>query len=214
DETLSRDVAFGPLLVDGSALARRLLDAFTDAPHGAIVTVALDGETYGHHHRFGEMALAFALLALRDEPDVAVVGPAAFRAAHPATHEVEIADGTSWSCVHGVERWRAGCGCRVGGPAAWSQAWRAPLRRAIDWLRDEVAVLYETRGGEVFRDPWAARDRYVDCVLAPERIDRWPAAEARTPLSGAATVEARRLLELARNALLMQTSCGWFFDEL
>jgi hypothetical protein len=214
DAGLAHDVAFGDLLSDGGTFAARLRAAIREGAPDGMVTVAVDGETYGHHHRFGEMALAFALRSLAREPDVALVGPAAFRAAHPAAWEVEVADGSSWSCPHGVERWRSDCGCRVGGPAEWSQAWRAPLRTAIDWLRDELAGLYETRGSAVFRDPWGARDRYVDCVLEPGRVDGWLAAEAAAPLSAAATVEARRLLELARNALLMQTSCGWFFDEL
>jgi alpha-amylase/alpha-mannosidase (GH57 family) len=210
DARLSHDIAFGPLLGDGAALAARLRAAAEEG----IVAVAVDGETYGHHHRFGEMALAFALRALRAEPEIVLAGPAAFRARHAAAWEVEIADGTSWSCVHGIERWRADCGCRVGGPAEWSQAWRAPLRQAVDWLRDELAALYEARGGEVFRDPWGARDRYVDCILEPARTAAWLAAESARSLSPAGTVAARRLLELARNALLMQTSCGWFFDEL
>ncbi len=210
DARLSHDVAFGGLLADGTTLAARLREAAAEG----IVVVAVDGETYGHHHRFGEMALAFALRALREERDLELVGPAAFRARRPPEWEVEIADGTSWSCVHGVDRWRADCGCRVGSPADWSQAWRAPLRAAVDWLRDELARLYETRAGEVLRDPWGARDRYVECVLEPARTAAWLEAERRRPLSPAATIEARRLLELARNALLMQTSCGWFFDEL
>jgi alpha-amylase/alpha-mannosidase (GH57 family) len=214
DAGLSRDVAFGALLGDGAGLARRLRDAFAGAPDGTLLTVAVDGETYGHHHRFGEMALAFALRALQQDGELSLANPAAFRAAHPATYEVEIAENTSWSCGHGVERWRAGCGCRVGGPSDWSQAWRAPLRSAIDWLREELALVYEARAADLLRDAWGARDRYVECLLAPERMEGWLTAEARAPLSPAQTVEARRLLELARNALLMQTSCGWFFDEL
>ncbi|HYR96005.1 MAG TPA: DUF3536 domain-containing protein [Candidatus Binatus sp.] len=214
DASLSHDVAFGPLLGDGAALAGRLRAAIEEAGADGIVTVAVDGETYGHHHRFGEMALAFALRALRDERNVALAGPAAFRVRHAAGWEVEIAEGTSWSCVHGIERWRADCECRVGSPPDWSQAWRAPLRAAVDWLRDELAVLYATRAGEVLRDPWGARDRYVDCLLDPAGTAAWLAAEAGRALSAAATVEARRVLELARNGLLMQTSCGWFFDEL
>src|SRR5262249_31167488 len=155
---------------------------------GTLVTLAVDGETYGHHHRFGEMALAFALRALREDRELSLANPAAFRAAHPATHEVEIVENTSWSCAHGVERWRASCGCRVGSPGDWSQAWRGPLRTAIDWLRDELAVLYETRAADVLRDPWGARDRYCECLLAPERTEAWLAAEACAPLSPARAV--------------------------
>ena len=209
---LSHGVAFGALLGDGVELAKRLRAALDD--DGSIVAIAVDGETYGHHHRFGEMALAAALRVLRRDREVELVGPAAFRDAHPPAHEVEIIEGTSWSCPHGVERWRADCGCRVAGPAGGSQAWRAPLRQAIDWLRNETAVLYETRAGEVLHDPWGARDRYVECVLDPGRAAGFLADEANGRLSPAATVLTRRALELARHALLMQTSCGWFFDDL
>jgi alpha-amylase/alpha-mannosidase (GH57 family) len=214
DADLSRDIAFGALLGDGAGLAASLRAALERAGDGAIVAVAVDGETYGHHHRFAEMALAFALHALAADPAVSLLGPAAFREAHPATHEVEIVERTSWSCLHGVERWRAGCGCRVGGPPEWSQAWRAPLREAIDWLRDALASVYERAAGEVLREPWEARDRYVDCLLEPARRSELVAREARRPLSPGETGHALRALELGRHALLMQTSCGWFFDEL
>ncbi len=214
DEALSRDVAFGALLADGAGLAARLQTALEHAGPAGIVTVAGDGETYGHHHRFGEMALAFALRALGREPGITLAGPAAFRERHPPAFEVEIAEGTSWSCPHGVERWRADCGCRAGKEPGWTQAWRAPLRQAIDSLRDELAAVYEVRAGDVLRDPWGARDRYVDCLLEPARTGAWLAAEASHALSAAAALQARRALELARHALLMQTSCGWFFDDL
>ncbi len=214
DATLSQEIGFGGLVRDGAALAARLEAALAQSEGPAIVGVAVDGETFGHHHPFGEMALAFALETLAARDDVALLGPAAYRARVPPTDEVEIVENTSWSCPHGVERWRADCGCRVGTEPGTSQAWRAPLRAAIDWLRDEVAVLYETAAGEVLRDPWGARDRYIDCVLEPARVEAFLAAEAAAPLSPRAAVHARRALELARHALLMQTSCGWFFDEL
>jgi hypothetical protein len=214
DADLSRDVAFGGLLGDGAGLAVRLRTALEAAPDDAMVTLAVDGETYGHHHRFGEMALAFALRTLAAQPDVTLTGPAAFRASHPPAAEVEIVERTSWSCAHGVERWRADCGCRVGSPADWSQAWRTPLRDAIDWLRDALAAVYERAGGALLRDPWAARDRYVDCLLDPGRTAAFLAAEAKGRHTPKRLVEMRRALEMARHALLMQTSCGWFFDEL
>jgi alpha-amylase/alpha-mannosidase (GH57 family) len=211
DAGLSHDVAFTDLLKDGVALARRL-EAAHDGRSG-LVTVAADGETYGHHHRFGEMALAAALRRLRAKPELVLAGPAAFREQEPPTWEVEIVPGTSWSCVHGVERWRADCGCRAGRMAT-SQAWRAPLRGAIDWLVGVLGPVYETAAGDVLRDPWGARDRYVDCVLDPGRTAAFLTTEAAATLSPAASVRARGALELARHALLMQTSCGWFFDEL
>jgi alpha-amylase/alpha-mannosidase (GH57 family) len=214
DAALSHDVAFGGLLADGAALARRLKERLAGGAEDALLTVAVDGETYGHHHRFGEMALAAALRRLAADPDVALLPPAAYHARVPPADEVDLVEHTSWSCPHGVARWSTGCDCRVSGPPEWSRAWRAPLRTAIDWLRDELAPVYEAQAGAVLRDPWGARDRYVDCVLAPGRTDEFLRAEAGRALRSAEAVAARRALELARNALLMQTSCGWFFDDL
>jgi alpha-amylase/alpha-mannosidase (GH57 family) len=214
DAGLSDGVGFGRLLKDGVGLAARLREAALEGEGPSIVSIAVDGETFGHHHRFAEMAVASALRTLRDDPDVGVMNPAAFRAAHPATHEVEIADATSWSCPHGVERWRAECGCTEGSLTGGSQAWRGPLRKAIDWLRDETAAVYLTRAAEVFGDPWGARDRYIDCILDPSHMAAFLAAEAPKRLSPSETIHAKRALELARHALFMQTSCGWFFDEL
>jgi alpha-amylase/alpha-mannosidase (GH57 family) len=213
-EALSRDAAFGDALEDGATLAARLTAALDGTNGPAIITLATDGETFGHHHRFGEMALAFAFRALREDASVTLAGPAAFRAASPPRLEVEVNERTSWSCPHGVERWRADCGCRTGGPDGWNQAWRTPLRQAIDWLRDQLAVVYETSAGRVLRDPWGARDRYIECLLVPERRAAFLTNEAGHVLSPAAAATAGSALELARHALAMQTSCGWFFDDL
>jgi alpha-amylase/alpha-mannosidase (GH57 family) len=213
DAALSHDLSFGDALRDGARLAERLA-AGVRGDEDALLTVAVDGETFGHHHRFGEMALAFAVRALRRDPDLLLCGPAAFRARVPVTHEVEIVPETSWSCPHGIERWRHDCGCHTGGQPGWTQAWRSPLRQAIDWLRDELAVVYETRAIELVRDPWGARDRYVDCLLDPSRTAAFLTTEAGRRLSPGENVMARRCFELARHALLMQTSCGWFFDDL
>ncbi|MCW5892509.1 MAG: DUF3536 domain-containing protein [bacterium] len=214
DAVASAEVAFGDDLRNGALLARRLRERLASARGDTLVTVAVDGETYGHHHRFGEMALAFALRALREDPSITLLGPQAFREKAPAQWEVDLVPETSWSCPHGIERWRSDCGCRTGAARGWTQAWRAPLRLAIDWLRDELAVLFAARGGELLRDPWGARDRYVECLLAPARRESFLAAEAGSRLSPANAVQARRALELARHALAMQTSCGWFFDDL
>lgn len=214
DATLSAEVAFGQLLTDGATLAARLRANLAAAEGPVLVGVAVDGETYGHHHRFGEMALAFALRALAEDPGISVVGPAAFRAAHPPIDEVEIADDTSWSCSHGIERWRADCGCRGSDIPGWTQAWRTPLRGAIDWLTATLAATYRAAASEVLRDPDGARDRLIQVILDPSADESFLAAEAVRPPTPAAAVQARRALAMARHALFMQTSCGWFFDEL
>ncbi len=214
DAAISQGLAFGELLRDGGALVERLRTVLARDDGDALLCAATDGETFGHHHQFGEMAIAYTIETLRRDPGVSLVGPAAFRALAPPRDEVEIVPNTSWSCAHGIDRWRDDCGCRVTGPPEWTQAWRAPLRAAIDWLRDELAVVFERETAGPLRDPWGARDRYVDCVVEPDRAHAFLATELRPGATKMEVVTARRGLEMARHALFMQTSCGWFFDDL
>jgi len=216
DGPVSQAIAFEGLLDSGDAFAARLIQAFDEQRPGAqLVHVATDGESYGHHHRFGEMALAAACHRLSEEPGVALTNHGAFLAAHPPTDEVEIVERSSWSCVHGVERWRADCGCSAGRPG-WHQRWRGPLREALDWVRDRLDAFFEARAAALLRDPWAARDDYIRVIL-----DRTDAATAgflhdhgRPSLSDADRVLVWKLCELQRQRLLMYASCGWFFDDV
>jgi alpha-amylase/alpha-mannosidase (GH57 family) len=215
DPWLSRAIAFEDALRSGDALAARFLDRFPpyrSSPQ--LVHCATDGESYGHHHRFGEMALAAALHAFEQRGDVVLTNYAAFLAANPPQHEVQIREATSWSCAHGIERWRRDCGCRLN--ATTGQGWRAPLRDALDWLRGEIDEFYEATASSLLKDPWEARDAYIDVILErqPAVLARFFAAHASAPLDAAAQVETRRLLEMQRQRLLMYTSCGWFFDDL
>jgi hypothetical protein len=215
DGPISRAIAFEDALDRGEHLVGRLRAAFVhDREEAQLVHVATDGESYGHHKRFGEMALAAALGQIESEGLAELTNYGAFLAAHPPAHEVQVRGRTSWSCAHGVERWRADCGCRVRGD--WQQRWRAPLREALDWLRDQIDVFYEARATALFKDPWAARDAYVEVVLDrdPERLARFLERYRSARLDAGAEVDARRLLELQRNRMLMFTSCGWFFDEI
>src|SRR5439155_1710675 len=167
-----------------------------------LIHCATDGETYGHHSRFGEMALAAAVQQIEAEGTVTLTNYGAFLAANPPTHEVEIRERTSWSCAHGIERWRADCGCRTRGD--WHQRWRAPLREALDWLRDQIDPFFEARASAYLKDPWAARDAYVAVVLdrSAERLDTFFAVHARAPLDADARVYAYRVqrLDEAREA--------------
>ncbi len=217
DGPISRGVAFERLLSNGERFAGRLLGAFrADQGRPQLVHIATDGETYGHHHRHGEMALAFALAQIERRPDVELTNYGEYLERHPPEHEVEIVEGTSWSCAHGVERWRSDCGCHTGGEAGWNQAWRAPLREALDWLRDALVPRYERFAGRLFTDPWGARDAYIHVILdrSAASLDRFFAGQQRSELGEAERVQALKLLELQRHAMLMFTSCGWFFNEL
>jgi uncharacterized protein DUF3536 len=210
-------VAFDGLLRSGDALATRRLASFDEtAPHPQLVHIATDGETYGHHHRFGEMALAAACARIEAGGAATLTSHAAFLAAHPPTLEARVVEGSSWSCAHGVERWRADCGCRAGRHPGWDQRWRGPLREALDWLRDSVDPLYEARAAALLKDPWAARDAYVEVLLerTPASVTAFLDRHALRPLDADGRVQALRCLELQRHRLLMYTSCGWFFDEI
>ncbi|HVE70198.1 MAG TPA: DUF3536 domain-containing protein [Thermoanaerobaculia bacterium] len=214
DGPISRAVAFEQLLARGENFAHRLLGAFSDArPHPQLVNIATDGETYGHHHRFGEMALAYALQIIGKQPDVRLTNYAEFLAAHPPEHEVEIVERTAWSCSHGVERWRSDCGCNTGASPGWNQQWRTPLRDALDWLRDEVCILFQHEGARLLHDPWAAREDYIDVMLdrSPASIARFMSRHARPDANVQAILE---LMEMQRHAMLMYTSCGWFFSDV
>ncbi|MBM3470003.1 MAG: DUF3536 domain-containing protein [Armatimonadetes bacterium] len=216
DGALSRDIAFGNLLDSGAGLAGRLVGVAADAgwAGGRVVHVATDGETYGHHHRFGEMALAYAAEVLERNGSGRLTNYAAFLADHPPTHEVEIHERTSWSCAHGIERWRADCGCRT--RPDWHQRWRAPLRAALDWLKAEADALFEEAGARVFHDPWAARDAYIDVVLdrGETSLARFLTVQALRRDDPQDRHTALRLLEMQRHAMLMFASDGWFFDEI
>lgn len=217
DGPVATAVAFEGLLDDGDRFADRLLDAFDGGrPQPQLAHIATDGESYGHHHGKGEMALAYALARIDEHDDAEVTVYGAFLAEHPPTHEVEIVEGTAWSCVHGLGRWRTDCGCSTGGRAGWHQRWRAPLRNALDWLRDAVGPRYEQAAAELLRDPWQARDDYIDVILDRSRdnVDAFFRGHARDPLTAEQRQRSLELLELQRNAMLMYTSCGWFFDEL
>jgi hypothetical protein len=214
---ISKAVAFERLLADGQDFAERLLGALpNDRQDPQLVHIATDGESYGHHHRFGDMALAFALDYIEQKGAADIINYGAFLERHPPRHEVQILENTSWSCAHGVERWRSDCGCRTGGQPEWHQGWRAPLRQAFDWLRDRLAEIFVEEGRKVLADPWLARDRYIEVLLdrGQERVDRFLSRQLVAERSESADVRALQLLEMQRHAMLMYTSCGWFFDEL
>jgi alpha-amylase/alpha-mannosidase (GH57 family) len=221
DGPLSRAVAFERVLDDGARFAERLKGAFEPrAREAQLVHIATDGESYGHHHRFGEMALAFALEDLASKDDPSVVGYEEFRALHPPTWEAEIVEGSSWSCAHGIERWRSDCGCSTGGMHGWNQRWRGPLREAFDLLRDAIAPRFEQMGGALFHDPWRARDAYIDVVVDPSEASRKRFLEREGKSPGLVVrgsperVRALSLLEMQRHAMSMYTSCGWFFNDV
>lgn len=214
---ISRAVAFEDILNDGERFAKKLVNGFRyNADHPQVVNIATDGETYGHHHRFADMALAFAMDYIEKYKLAKITNYGEYLERYPPTHEVEIIERTSWSCPHGVDRWWSDCGDSTGTHPAWNQAWRTPLRNALDWLRDDMASRYEAKAGEYLKDSWAARDDYIDIILdrSPDNVARFLEQQATRPLNEDERITVLKLLELQRHAMLMYTSCGWFFDDL
>ncbi len=228
DGMLSGDIAFGRLLTDGALLASRLAPAAppsagtgrgrasapTDAV--AITAAAMDGETFGHHHRFGEMALARALRIVVEREDVRIENFASFLARNPPRTDAVLVSPSSWSCSHGIERWRSECGCRMTPGKATSQAWRGPLRDALEWLAGELHEIFAREGRDLFSDdPWLVRDGYGEVMGSPEAAARaFVASSIKRPADDVRIERAAQLLELERGALRMFTSCAWFFDDL
>jgi len=210
----SRAIAFEGLLNSGENFAGRLKTGFKDSNQPQLVHVATDGESYGHHHKHGEMALAYALKLLEADRSVKLANYGMFLDQFPPEYEAEIVEDTSWSCAHGVERWRSNCGCNGGKP--FNQLWRVPLREALDELRDAIVPLTEALGAKLFKDVWVARDSYIDVVLdrSEETVDRFLRTHGGQDLSENDKVRALELMEMQRHAQLMYTSCGWFFDDI
>ncbi|WP_116126011.1 DUF3536 domain-containing protein [Lewinella sp. IMCC34183] len=217
DGNVAKAVAFEGLLNDGRYLANKLMNSLDGDGEVQLAHIATDGESYGHHHAKGEMALAACLEEIEKNPDFQLTNYGEFLELHPPTWEAQIHENSSWSCVHGVERWRSDCGCETGGGPGWHQRWRAPLRAALDEVRDRLIKVFEKEGRQLFTDCWKARDAYIELVLnrSPQAADAFLAHWARArEVKPRQRVRMLRLLEMQRHAMLMYTSCAWFFNEV
>lgn len=217
DGERSQLVAFGGILRDGRGFAESLLGGFAPAWQGPqLVHIATDGESYGHHHRNGDMALAYCMNHIEAQADVRLTNYGEFLDLAPVEYEVEIVENSSWSCAHGVERWRSDCGCNTGGRPEWNQRWRAPLREALDWLRDRFAALYEKEMAAFHADCWALRNEYILVPLkrSIQRAEAFMRAHVPGDWDDHQKTIILALLEMQRQSLYMFTSCGWFFDEI
>ena len=226
DGPVSRDLAFGEVTRDSHAFLSKMAHAAerssVDGPR--LVLAASDGELYGHHKKFADLTLAHAVTKRAAEIGITVTNLETFLKQNPATWEAELArgpqgEGTAWSCAHGLGRWQRHCGCAMGPPdSGWTQAWRGPLRAALDAVRDRAAAFYADNAGETFEDPWAARDVYGELIdAAPEKRIEHLSRACRRPerlTRPGASARVLTLLEMQRACLLMYASCGWFFDDV
>lgn len=214
DGALAQAIAFDPATADAGVLLDRIEAA--GRGHDGLIHAAMDGETFGHHHAFAELGLAYALHAEAERRGLQPTNYAAFLAAHPPTDDVEVVggEGTAWSCAHGVGRWYRDCGCQTDAQAGWDQAWRSPLRAALDMVRDAATAVFADRGTTLLRDPWAARDDYLAVRLGQVGTADFLGRHAVRNLDDADQVDLWSLLEAQRHAMVMYTSCGWFFSDI
>ncbi|MDA8090165.1 MAG: DUF3536 domain-containing protein [Nitrospiraceae bacterium] len=212
----SRGVAFEGLLRNGVRLADRLTQIFTGGDQPELALIATDGESYGHHSQFGDMALAYCLDYIKKNNLANLVNYGEYLEKNPPTWEARIKENTSWSCFHGVERWRSDCGCSIGAHHGWNQQWRTPLRDALDWLSGRLAEDFEELAKPLFKDPWQARDGYIGVVLDRSEAKVADFLDRHAPKKSGPKqrIDAIKLLEMQRQAMLMFTSCGWFFDDI
>lgn len=217
DGAISKSVAFDELLRDGNKFVHRLEEGISyERNYPQLVNIATDGESYGHHTKFGDMAMAFIMAMKVKESAFTVTNYAEYLEKYRSDWQVEIKDVSSWSCCHGVGRWKEDCGCSTGGHAGWNQKWRAPLREAMDYLRDGVTPLFEKFGNKYFKNQLDARYNYIDVILdrSYTNVKKFQNEYFKPDLSEEDKVKAMKLLEMQRQAMLMYTSCGWFFCEI
>ena len=218
DGAISKSVAFDELLKDGNKFAKRLRDGVSDCrDYPQLINIATDGESYGHHTKFGDMALAYVLQIKAKEEGFTITNYGEYLDKCRSDYEVDIKQASSWSCFHGVGRWKEDCGCSTGGHPGWNQKWRKPLRDALDYLRDELAKLFEAEGPKYFnKNCWEVRNNYIDVILdrSSLSVNKFHKENFLPNLSDEDKVKAMELLEIQRQAQLMYTSCGWFFSEI
>lgn len=217
DGAISRSVAFDELLKDGNKFIKRLKEGVSDCrDFPQIVNIATDGESYGHHTKFGDMALAYVLKVKAKDEGFKITNYAEYLEKYRSDCEVEIKQASSWSCFHGVGRWKEDCGCSTGGHPGWNQKWRKPLREALDYLRDELVIIFEQEGPKYFDNVWEVRNKYIDVILDRNEMNvkKFQQDNFKPDLSDEQKVHAMELLEIQRQAMLMYTSCGWFFSEI
>jgi alpha-amylase/alpha-mannosidase (GH57 family) len=232
DGPVSQAVAFEKLLESGEKFRGRILEGFNDSrQHPQLMHISVDGETFGHHHKHGEMCLAWVFDQLEKDPEIELTSYGNFLALHPPTMEAEVWDNSSWSCSHGVERWRSNCGCNSGANGKWHQQWRKPLRDGLNHLRAQLDSLFDREGRKLFNDPWAARNDYIDVLLDGKTAANWFRTHAKAAVFSQAESQGKHgkhvdllqsetfqkaisLMEMSRFGMLMFTSCAWFFDDI
>ncbi|MCG2724927.1 MAG: DUF3536 domain-containing protein [Elusimicrobia bacterium] len=228
DAGLSKAVAFENIMDHSSVFADRALACYDDkTKEDQLLLIASDGETYGHHQKFSDMTLAHSFKHEFKNRSIKTVNLASYLETHQPKYEVEIkkgpdGEGTSWSCAHGVRRWKGGCDC---GKERNILHWRAPLRASLNWLRDVLIEIYKQEGEKLFKDVWEARNNYIKPLITlpqtgdklsshKKTLNEFLAFNLKENLTKEDINKALNLLEMQKYAMYMFTSCGWFFSDI
>jgi hypothetical protein len=202
DGIISGKLSFEDLLTD----VKRLVDAFRQS--GDIIPiVATDGETFGHHKKFGEMGLAYLsklipLKALNDLVDEL----------KDFDYEFKLVENTSWSCPHGIERWRTHCGCNSGAHPDWNQHWRGPLREALELLRAKTKTILESITKELKIDLKELLLEYIDVILHQKSVETF--LEEKSITKEENKIKLSKLLYAYKCVQFAFSSDAWFFDDV
>jgi len=219
---LASSISFGHMLRDADSMYGAL-EHIVQNDRPRLLHTATDGEIYGHHEPFGDMALAALIRKVHEKDRFEFSNYATYLETHPATrgailHDGEEKKGTSWSCAHGVSRWYKDCGCHTGGEDSWNQRWRTPLRDAFATLGSAVDEIFAVKIGELFDQKVDPKDLLHDysSVLSKQEditsfIERW---EHKTDMIIADHRMLAELLEGQKYKHYTFTSCGWFFSDL
>lgn len=219
---LARAISFEDPLLDAKHIMSRV-EHYIDSSksHSQIISIATDGENYGHHKIYGDRALAYLTFVEAKEKGIKTINYGKYLSRHSPNYEVKLkegknGEGTSWSCVHGVDRWQDNCGCKTSGDPGWNQEWRKPLRIAFNYLRDELSTIFEKYGEKYFTNVWDVRNNYIDVILNRSEKNSLHFIEkhSKVKLEKSDIIICLKLLEMQRHAMLMYTSCAWFFSEL
>jgi alpha-amylase/alpha-mannosidase (GH57 family) len=214
---LSKAIAYEKLLGSGEVFLRKIIEAYpSEINTPALVSMATDGESYGHHFKFGEMALTWVLDTVKHQDDITLTNYGEFLEKYPPENEIKIIENSAWSCAHGIERWRSNCGCSVSQHPGWTQSWRTPLRDGLDWLNVQLSTIFEKESKGLLKNCWEARNSYISVILNPDEDEKNKFIQRHSlkPLTEKEKIKIFRLLESQKFALFMFTSCGWFFDDI
>jgi len=222
DGPLSRNLAFDDIVYDSKMLMDRIDSVKnTDDNNSQLISIAVDGETFGHHKKFTERTIAFLLDEYAMNRGYKIVNFSEYLSYYKPEYEVlpdngPRNEGTSWSCIHGVGRWKRNCGCITGGNPGWNQRWRRHLRDSLNILNAKLSVYFEIEGKKYFRNAWDARNDYIDIILdgSNSAVNNFFRKHSSGNLGKNNEETALKLLEMQKFSQLMFTSCGWFFSDI